>query len=198
MTGVGYSRPPAMPPFFFNPNDPTSLILARERAALFPMSSPSPAAMNKTSAGVVWRPQINPNQMYNFLAASAACAPWYLAALAAESSGQRSSAGQMAVPPHHQQPVPTSTASLPPFSWPPGPGFAQGLSFSDLMRQSMSSSSPHFHMRPETLRDSSSPQSVLSGQMRYTPFSSHAKDEASASPLELTTSSTSLHSALEK
>lgn len=204
MTGVGYSRPPTLPPFFFNPNDPTSLILARERAGLFGLPSPTPtssaavaAAITKSQAGVLWRPQINPNQMYNFLAASAACAPWYLAALAAESSGQRPSAAQM--PPHHPA-APTSTASSFPWTSHSGPGFPQGLSFSDLMRQSMSSSSPHYPMRPETMRDSSSPPSV-SGQMRYTPFSSHAKDgsEASASPLELTTtSSTSLHSALEK
>lgn len=195
MTGVGYPRPPTLPPFFFNPNDPASLLLARERASLFGISSGPPvshssaaaaavAAMTKTSAGTVWRPQINPNQMYNFLAASAACAPWYLAALAAESSGQRLSAGQMPLQPA------TSTAS-PPYLWSghSGSGLPPGLSFSDLMRQSVSSSSPqHFPLRPEALRDSSSPQS-LSGQMRYTPFSNHPKDgsEASASPLELTT-----------
>lgn len=211
MTGVGYPRPPTLPPFFFNPNDPASLLLARERASLFGISTGPPvshasaaaavAAMAKTSSGTLWRPQINPNQMYNFLAASAACAPWYLAALAAESSGQRLSAGQMPLPSHpppHSQPA-TSTASS--YLWPShsGSGLPHGLSFSDLMtmRQSMSSSSPHhFPLRPEALRDSSSP----SPQMRYTPFSNHAKDgsEASASPLELTTTGTPLHSSLEK
>lgn len=203
-----YPHPSSLPPFFFNPNDPASLLLARERASLFgisggpPVSHPSAAAaavaaMTKTSAGSLWRPPMNPNQMYNFLAASAACAPWYMvAALAAESSGQRMSAGQMP----QSGPPATSTAS--PYLWPshPGSGLPPGLSFSDLMKQSIGSSSPHqshhFPLRPEAQRDSSSPQS----HMRYTPFSSHPKDgsEASASPLELTTTGTSLHSSLEK
>jgi len=210
-------RPP-MPPFFMNTNDPTALLL-RERAALFglppgtPMphplpptqtQHPSPAAVAAMSNprspnSVMWRPQFNPNQVYNFLAASAACAPYYLAALAVESGHRFSSSGQIPSPQ-------TSTAGPLPHP-PPPPGSLwnsgpSGLNFADLMRLNQAaigggpppsglnfgSSTP----RPESARDSSSPASAQ-GSLRYTPgFSCLSKDAprtpSSSPPVGLTNS----------
>jgi hypothetical protein len=105
----GYPRQSVLPPFFLNGDDPTSALL-RERAFLLglpgsgpPPPPPPPPAQFMRGAPMMWRPHptgipnIDPNEVYNLIAASAACPPWYsAAALASASTGFR---GTPSMPP---------------------------------------------------------------------------------------------------
>jgi len=105
----GYPRQSALPPFLLNGDDPTSALL-RERAFLLglPGSGPAPPPPPPPpqfvrGAPMMWRPHptgipnIDPSDVYNLIAASAACPPWYsAAALASASSGFR---GTPSMPP---------------------------------------------------------------------------------------------------
>ena len=194
-----------MPPFFLSSGD-SAAILMQERSHLFAeqlaasqmqsKAAAAAAAAAGQAAGSSWRPQMNPNQMYNLLAASAAaCSPWYLAALAAESSGFRSSFPPGQTTPLHPN-LPAS-AGPPAGVWPPhAASLPPGLSFSDFMRQSISSGSGGL-LSPRT--ESSRRPSPPPASVRYTPYNLIARDgqKGPPSPLQLTTSS-SIRSSLDK
>ena len=191
----GYPRAPLLSPFMFspnsNPNDPSANFL-RERAAMLGIPTGHPPGLppghpNSAFAAVprppmMWRPPMNPSEMYNFLAASAAYPPWYLAAaLASASAMSRSS-------------VPVSQASgnmaFSPHSWPSGTSNGHVNSPSplplDFPRQSMGPSVPS--SSPSTPHSDSSPG--LGGQ-RYNPYPIFKKEPSgrSESPTELSSSS---------
>lgn len=194
-----------MPPFFLNAGDPAA-ILMQERSHMFAeqlVASQVPKAMGPSGGN--WRPPMNPNQMYNLLAASAACSPWYLAALAAESSGFRSSsfppAGQTTTTSttalHPHLPVSSSGGPPPAGLWPPANALPSGLSFSDLMRQSISGASVGFmspRMDSSSRRPSPPPPA---SSVRYTPYSVISRDGPKAATSPLTTSS-SIRTSIEK
>jgi len=97
----GYPRPPMLPPFLLNGiGDDATNALLRERAMLLGLQGASPSTQNmnalaQRNAQMMWRPQpgpfsqLDPAEVYNLLAASAACPPWYSAAIASAASGVR-------------------------------------------------------------------------------------------------------------
>ncbi|KAI1309477.1 T-box transcription factor TBX20 [Halotydeus destructor] len=201
----GYPRPPMMSPFLFNGGDPTASLF-RERAAMLGIPGHHLSPGHPMGGGgrppMMWRPQLNPTEMYSLLQASAAASymPWYLAAIAAQE-GQRAPGGG----PMPQRPGgPSGLGSA---------AMALALSSSQLwMNQgqpgapptSQSSSLPLDFMRttgsnPPTSSAFGATSPGLSGSPRYSPYSSFTPkreppSSTPSSPIQLTTTTNSSNS----
>ncbi|KAI1309476.1 T-box transcription factor TBX20 [Halotydeus destructor] len=212
----GYPRPTPLSPFLFNGGDPAAALL-RERAAMLGIPGHHLPAGHPMASGrppMMWRPQLNPTEVYNLLTASAAaasCPPWYLAALAAQESHRNPGGGGGGNMHHHQH---TGGGGG---GFNPATAAALALSSSQLwMNQgqpgvtpmSLSSSLPPDFLRnvaanPPTSSafGASSPTlpSDLSSSHRYAPYPSFTPkreppSSTPSSPLELTTTTSTSNS----